>query len=215
LLSVVGVEAGVISRDDSRLVISVTVLSLALSPLWVFTARRLRLLAQYGVTEAGELMRMVYGPEAEMVAVTFDGAMSETQRSRRRIALFLRRHRLRRKRAKELRNAAPQVASVMSEAEPPPPTALDSQAAEPENRASASDSGRTRPPGGQEKEKPVAPAKPAAKKSVAKPKQGSEPNSKVKPSQKQKPDSKSKEKPAQKPKPGATPKPKASPKSAG
>lgn len=105
LLSVVGVEAGVITRDESRLVISVTVMSLALSPIWVFTARRLRLLAQYGVTEAGELMRMVYGPEAEMVALTFDGALSETQRSRRRVALFLRRHRLRRKRAKEVLSA--------------------------------------------------------------------------------------------------------------
>ena len=101
LLSVVGVEAGVISRDESRLVISVTVLSIALSPLWVFTARRLRLLAQYGVTEGGQLLRMVYGPEAEMVAVTLDGALTETQRSRRRIALFLRRHRLKRTRAKE------------------------------------------------------------------------------------------------------------------
>lgn len=101
LLSVVGVQAGVMSQDESRLVISVTVLSLALSPIWVFTARRLRLLTQYGVTEAGELMRLVYGPEAEMVSISLDGAMSEAQRSRRRVALFLRKLRLRRKRARE------------------------------------------------------------------------------------------------------------------
>jgi monovalent cation:H+ antiporter-2, CPA2 family len=98
LLSVVGVEAGVISKDESRLVIAVTVLSLSLSPLWIFTARRLQLLAEYGVTEAGELLRLVYGPEAEMVAITFDGAVSETQRSRRRIALWLRKQRLKRQR---------------------------------------------------------------------------------------------------------------------
>jgi hypothetical protein len=76
-------------------------MSLALSPIWVFTARRLRLLAKYGVTEAGQLMRLVYGPEAEMVAVKLDGALSEAQRSRRRIALFLRKQWIRRKRVKE------------------------------------------------------------------------------------------------------------------
>lgn len=101
LLSVVGVDAGVITRDESRVVISVTVMSLALSPIWVFTARRLRLLAKYGVTEAGQLMRLVYGPEAEMVAVKLDGALSEAQRSRRQIALFLRKQWIRRKRVKE------------------------------------------------------------------------------------------------------------------
>jgi hypothetical protein len=53
------------------------------------------------VTEAGQLMRLVYGPEAEMVAVKLDGALSEAQRSRRRIALFLRKQRIRRKRVKE------------------------------------------------------------------------------------------------------------------
>jgi CPA2 family monovalent cation:H+ antiporter-2 len=100
LLSVVGVEAGVISRDESRIVISVTVMSLALSPIWVFTARRLRVLAQYGVTEAGQLMLLVYGPEAEIVAVTLDEAINEVQGSLRRIALFLRKHRVKHKRRK-------------------------------------------------------------------------------------------------------------------
>jgi CPA2 family monovalent cation:H+ antiporter-2 len=100
LLSVIGVEAGVISRDESRIVISVTVMSLALSPIWVFTARRLRVLAQYGVTEAGQLMRLVYGPEAEIVAVTLDEAINEVQGSLRRIALFLRKHRVKYRSAK-------------------------------------------------------------------------------------------------------------------
>ncbi|NQV99697.1 MAG: cation:proton antiporter, partial [Rhodospirillales bacterium] len=129
LLSVVGVNAGVISSDESRLVISVTVMSLALSPIWVFTARRLRLLAQYGVTEAGELMRMVYGPEAEMVALTFDGAMSETQRSRRRVALFLRRHRLKRKRAKDQRETLLKAEDAHSGPADSPITAADAKPA--------------------------------------------------------------------------------------
>jgi CPA2 family monovalent cation:H+ antiporter-2 len=101
LLSVVGIEAGVISRDESRVVISVTVMSIALSPVWVVTARRLRLLAQYGVTEAGQLMRLVYGPEAEMVAVTLDGAINVVQRSLRRVALFVRKQRVKYKGSKK------------------------------------------------------------------------------------------------------------------
>jgi len=118
LLSVVGVEAGVISDEESRLVIAVTVMSLALSPLWVFTARRLRLLAQYGVTEAGEMLRLVYGPEAELVAGTLDGAKTETQRTVRRFALWLRRHRLRRKRVRETRRQTG-PASLSEEPKPP------------------------------------------------------------------------------------------------
>jgi len=125
LLSVVGVEAGVISSEESRLVVAVTVMSLALSPLWVFTARRLRLLAQYGVTEAGEMLRLVYGPEAELVAGTLDGAMTETQRTVRRFALWLRRHRLRRKR---LRDARQQAKPAAVADEPVPSTGVDGDA---------------------------------------------------------------------------------------
>jgi len=119
LLSVVGVQAGVISSEESRLVVAVTVMSLALSPLWVFTARRLRLLAQYGVTEAGEMLRLVYGPEAELVAGTLDGAMTETQRTVRRFALWLRRHRLRRKRLRDARQQTT-PAAVSEETKPSP-----------------------------------------------------------------------------------------------
>ncbi len=102
LLSVVGVEAGVISRDESRIVVSVTVMSLALSPILVFTARRLRVLAQYGVTEAGQLMRLVYRPEAEIVAVTLDEVMNGAQESLRHIALLLSKHWVKYKYTKEL-----------------------------------------------------------------------------------------------------------------
>ncbi len=76
LLSLLGVSSGVIGRDDSRLIVAVTVLSLALSPLWLVTARRVHALARQGIGEAGELLRLLYGREAEFVAETFDDARS-------------------------------------------------------------------------------------------------------------------------------------------
>ena len=155
LLSVVGVEAGVMTRDESRLVIAVTVLSLSLSPLWVFTARRLRLLAEYGVTEAGEVLRLVYGPEAEMVAITLDSAKTETQRSRRRIALWLRRHRLKGKRRKEAKLAADTPLPV-SPPEPEPEPASEPQ-------PSVKPTPKSKPPAPKKKTR-----KPAAKKTTGK-----------------------------------------------
>ncbi len=81
LLSQIGVGSGLISSNDSRIVVAVTVLSLALSPLYVFTARRLQALAEEGTTSAKEIMRAVYAPEAEVVAETLDGARSSTRRT--------------------------------------------------------------------------------------------------------------------------------------
>jgi len=108
LLSVVGVESGVISRDESRLVVAVTVMSLAMSPIWVFTGRRLRILAEHGVTESREILALVYGPEAEMVADTLGEARTRSQRGLRRTAIWIRRQRLKRQRiraAKEVEAA--------------------------------------------------------------------------------------------------------------
>ena len=98
LLSVVGVEAGVISDEDLRLIVAVTVLSLALSPLWVITGRRLRVLAERGITSGTELLKLVYGPETEFVAATLDKASSKTMWGLRAAALWLRRRRQRRRR---------------------------------------------------------------------------------------------------------------------
>ncbi|MDP6574832.1 MAG: cation:proton antiporter [Rhodospirillales bacterium] len=91
LLALTGVQSGLIAPEDGRLVVAVTVLSLALSPLWVVTARRLRQLAEDGITSARELLRLVYGPEAEMVAVTYDGARAMTLTAARRLAEATRR----------------------------------------------------------------------------------------------------------------------------
>ena len=91
LLALTGVQSGLITPENGRLVVSVTVLSLALSPLWVVTARRLRQLAEHGITSARELLRLVYGPEAEMVAVTYGGARAMTLTAARRLAEATRR----------------------------------------------------------------------------------------------------------------------------
>jgi hypothetical protein len=78
LLSVVGANAGVISGEDHRLVVAVAALSLALSPLWVITGRRVHGLAQEGITSGSQILKLVYGRETEFVAETFDKASSKT-----------------------------------------------------------------------------------------------------------------------------------------
>ena len=74
-----------------------TVLSLALSPLWVVTGRRLGVLAKRGITSGTELLKLVYGPETEFVAMTLDKATSKTMVGLRAAALWLRRQREARK----------------------------------------------------------------------------------------------------------------------
>ncbi|MEQ8228488.1 MAG: cation:proton antiporter [Rhodospirillales bacterium] len=109
LLSVVGVSAGVLNPEDSRLVVSVTVMSLALSPLWVITARRIQALAHDGVESGAELVRLVYAPETEILQETLGTARSRSMHQLRKGALLLRRARLRRGRRKraEAEAAAP------------------------------------------------------------------------------------------------------------
>jgi len=102
LLAVVGISAGVLDEEGRRLIVSVTVLSLALSPLWVITARRFQLLASYGVTEATELLRLVYGPETEALSNAAEQASSRTQRALRMTALNIRKARNKRRRKKAM-----------------------------------------------------------------------------------------------------------------
>ena len=98
LLAVVGIGSGVLDEEGRRLIVSVTVLSLALSPLWVITARRLSLLANYGVTEATDLMRLVYGPETDAISQAMERASGRTQHTMRAAALKIRRYRQRKRR---------------------------------------------------------------------------------------------------------------------
>lgn len=107
LLSVVGMQSGVLDEEGRRLIVSVTVLSLALSPLWVFTARRLQLLASYGITEATDLLRLVYGPETAAVATAATQATTKTQRVMRVAALQARKVYQRIRQVKGVPEAAP------------------------------------------------------------------------------------------------------------
>ena len=87
LLAVVGIGSGVLDEEGRRLIVSVTVLSLALSPLWVITARRLSLLANYGVTEA-----------TDAISQAMERASGRTQHTMRAAALKIRRYRQRKRR---------------------------------------------------------------------------------------------------------------------
>jgi len=116
LLAVVGISAGVLDEEGRRLIVSVTVLSLALSPLWVITARRFQLLASYGVTEATELLRLVYGPETEALSNAAEQASSRTQRALRMTALNIRKARNKRRRKKAMQLEAIKKTVAESEA---------------------------------------------------------------------------------------------------
>ena len=94
ILSRVGVDAGVISDTGSRYVVAVTVLSLALSPLFVVTARRLQELAEETTVSASTILKGVYAAEAEIVADRLGEAKSSTHRGMR-IANFWRRNAVR------------------------------------------------------------------------------------------------------------------------
>ena len=91
LLTIVGVDSGVIAADDIRLVVAVTVLSLAVSPLWVITARRMGKMAEAGRETFGGLIRLVYGREVEMVAGTVHDAGEWSRQLARQTSDLIRR----------------------------------------------------------------------------------------------------------------------------
>jgi monovalent cation:H+ antiporter-2, CPA2 family len=93
LLSLVAMSHGLISPETSRLVVAVTVLSLALSPLWVVTARRLQVVALAGRESAGEVLRIIYGREARAVTSSIGEARSWTTLNMRRASYYNRRYR--------------------------------------------------------------------------------------------------------------------------
>ena len=92
-------------------------MSLALSPLWVVTARRIQAIAHEGVASGGELVRLVYAPETEILTETFGTARSRSMRQLRKGALLLRRARLRRSRRKKA-EAAPAVPKAVTDPTP-------------------------------------------------------------------------------------------------
>lgn len=184
LLAVVGISAGVLDEEGRRLIVSVTVLSLALSPLWVVTARRFHLLTSYGVTEATELLRMVYGPETEALSNAAGAASTRTQRSLRGMALKVRkvRNRRRRKKAQIVVSAAPDIpaAVVISDETSASETADDdtSKDVATANTESATKEGVT--PDTDKSAETMAPPEDSDEKPAAKPKKKAKPRSKKK-----------------------------------
>ena len=67
LLTRNGLANGLIGEGEMRLVVAVTVLSLAVSPLWVVTARRLHDSTSNGISSLGELLRLIYQPETDLI----------------------------------------------------------------------------------------------------------------------------------------------------
>ena len=92
LLSLVGISHGLISPEIGRLVVAVTVLSLALSPLWVVTARRLQAVALAGRESASEVLNLVYGREAKVVTDSLGEARTWTSLNIRRGNYYRRRY---------------------------------------------------------------------------------------------------------------------------
>jgi Kef-type K+ transport system, predicted NAD-binding component len=68
LLAEVGKAGRLISGNETKLVVAVTVLSLVLSPFWLFTMRRLHRVAVDGTTSLRGVLAAVYGREAGAVA---------------------------------------------------------------------------------------------------------------------------------------------------
>jgi CPA2 family monovalent cation:H+ antiporter-2 len=68
LLAETGKAGHLITAQEGKLVVSVTVLSLVLSPFWLFTMRRMHRVAADNAETLRDLMGMLYGREASAVA---------------------------------------------------------------------------------------------------------------------------------------------------
>lgn len=84
LLAAIGYGGGLIGPYGHGLIISTTVLSLALSPFWLETARRLHRLSLLGITSRHELLRLLYAEETGAVLRGLDNAVSFVKRIARR-----------------------------------------------------------------------------------------------------------------------------------
>lgn len=68
LLTTVGLQTNLLDGEGSKLIISLTALSLAISPFWMATARRLHDLKNRRIQSFGQLMNSLYGREIETAA---------------------------------------------------------------------------------------------------------------------------------------------------
>jgi CPA2 family monovalent cation:H+ antiporter-2 len=67
LLSTVGQEVGIVDEYGNNLIVSLTVLSLALSPIWLKTAKRLHDLAPKRTATLSHLLNLLYGREVSLI----------------------------------------------------------------------------------------------------------------------------------------------------
>ncbi len=89
LLSKTGLETGIIGSDTMRLVVAVTVLSLAISPLWVVTARRIHNLTANVIT-LGDLLTSIFAQEANIAASAISKIRPQIALASRRVKNMLR-----------------------------------------------------------------------------------------------------------------------------
>lgn len=67
LLATVGQEAGIVNEYGNNLIVSLTVLSLALSPIWLSTAKRLHDLAPKRTISLSHLLNLIFGREVSII----------------------------------------------------------------------------------------------------------------------------------------------------
>lgn len=67
LLAIVGQDVGIVTDYGTNLIVSLTVLSLALSPLWLTTAKRLHDLAPKRSIPLSRLLNLLYGREVSVI----------------------------------------------------------------------------------------------------------------------------------------------------
>lgn len=67
LLATVGQEAGIVNEYGNNLIVSLTVLSLTLSPIWLSTAKRLHDLAPKRTISLSHLLNLVFGREVSLI----------------------------------------------------------------------------------------------------------------------------------------------------
>ena len=61
VLGQTGLEHGLVTPEEGSLIVAVTALSLLISPVWLFTARRLMRITIIGVTSGREMIRLFFG----------------------------------------------------------------------------------------------------------------------------------------------------------
>ncbi len=117
LLARNGLDLKLIGAHEMRLVVAVTVLSLAISPIWVVTARRLHTMTEGGSLGIGGLLGQVYRPEAEFVSRASARAKPPAAFVLQRLRMLFMRIRLSRMKAKlhpvNENDAAPPTAPVL------------------------------------------------------------------------------------------------------